>query len=422
MDYKILVAHPGQQHSFQTASALKRNNILACYVTTVYDTETSLLMKCIKRLISGTNRVKAANRKTSELDDVDIVLYGELMGFVEIFLNRYDRSKIIYRWWHKKTSDYFGKKVALLAIKMDVDAVIMYDTNANACFKILKKRAPSILRVMDVTAANRLYMKTIYESDMTMEPNFAKKLKTEVRSLWNKEFCNRCLEEIELTQLFLSPSKFVKTSLQFSGVKSEQIEICPYGTNFLPIEKQYDYSINRPLRVIYVGNVTEMKGISYLLKAAMRIPQEIVQFTIVGHYDNSTHIFDQYMDHIHFTGRILHDQVRDILRASDIFVFPSLGEGLSLSVLEAMACGLPCIVSKNSGANDAIANGINGFVIDIQDANAIYDRIMWFVEHREEIPKMGREALERVKKYQWQGNYDSILVKILTQRMSSRSI
>ena len=421
MDYKILVAHPGQQHSYHTASALKRYNLLACYVTTVYDKETSILMRWIKKLISGENRVKAQNRRTPELDDADVVLYGELMGLIEIFLNRYDKSKTIYRWWHKITSDYFGRKVASLAIKMNVDAVIMYDTNSNACFRMLKERAPHILRVMDVAAANRLYMKTIYESDMERAPRFAKKLRAEVEHLWDNGFLNRSREELKLTQLFLSPSTFVKKSLRFSGVEEERIEICPYGTNFSPVQRQYDDPTNRPLRVVYVGNITEMKGISYLLEAAMRIPREKVQFTLVGHYDNSSHIFDQYMEHVCFTGRVLHDKVKDILCSSDVFVFPSLGEGLSLSVLEAMACGLPCIVSENSGANDAIVNGMNGFVIDIQDTNAIYEKIMWFADHREEISRMGKEALESVKKYQWQGSYDTILAKILTQRLSSRS-
>ena len=61
--------------------------------------------------------------------------------------------------------DSFGKEVAKLAIKNNVDAVIMYDTNANQCWKILKEKAPHIKRILDVTIGNRLYLEKIYRED-----------------------------------------------------------------------------------------------------------------------------------------------------------------------------------------------------------------------------------------------------------------
>lgn len=415
---KILVAHPGQQHSYRTASALKRNGLLAGYVTTVYDKESFNLMKLLKHFLSGESLLRASKRKNLDLSDSDVIQYGEWRGLVEIFLSRYDKKRKLYDWWHNNTSDYFGRKVANLAIKEGVDAVILYDTNASECFRILKKKSPSILRVMDITAANRLYMKQIYEKDMSLMPQFSDKLRVERKLLWKKKYCKRYQDEIALTQLFLTPSNFVKESLKYSCVQDEQIEICPYGTNFETVNRDYNIFPSDPLKAVYVGNVTEMKGIGYLLEAAMQIPPEKVEITLVGNYDNTTHLFDKYMERVNFLGRIPHEKVKAILCTSDIFVFPSLGEGLSLSVLEAMACGLPCIVTKNSGANDAIIEGVNGYVVDIQDVESIRNKVLWFANHRERIPEMGRAAARSAEKYKWSGGgYDTRLVKILTQRL-----
>ena len=128
----------------------------------------------------------------------------------------------MYSYWQQKTADKFGLKVAKLAIELNADAVVMYDVNAKECFKYLKQYAPNILRIMDVSAANRLYMKKIYEDDMKICPEFSNKLLQERKILWNEKFCKRINDEICLTNIFLVPSSFVAKSLEYRGISKEQ--------------------------------------------------------------------------------------------------------------------------------------------------------------------------------------------------------
>lgn len=411
MKYKIIVAHPGKQHSFRLASALKKSGLLFKYVTTVYNKETSLIMKMIKFFVNKENGKRIDSRKNNDLKDGDVIQYGELRGIIEVFLARYDKSKKIYYWWNRKNSYFFGRKVAELAIKENVDAVIMYDTNAKICFEILEKKAPNIIRIMDVSAANRIYMKEIYEKDMKKFPKFAEQLKKECFFLWKKKEYEYFKSEIEKTQFFLVPSKFVKKSLEYSGIGENQILMCPYGSNFSPLSEK-KYNTEDKVKAIYVGNITAIKGIQYLLEAILEMPKDKIELTVVGNFDNSTHLFDKYLERVCFTGRVLHEEVRELLSNSDIFIFPSLGEGLSLAVLEAMACGLPCIVSKNSGANDAIINGVNGFIVDIQNKDILKEKMWWFIENKKLIPKMGREAIKSIYKYNWD-NYEKNITEIM---------
>jgi glycosyltransferase involved in cell wall biosynthesis len=63
------------------------------------------------------------------------------------------------------------------------------------------------------------------------------------------------------------------------------------------------------------------------------------------------------------------------LRSADIFILPSLEDGLAFTVLEALACGLPAITTPNTGASDLIQSGVNGEVVPIRDPKAIADAV-----------------------------------------------
>ena len=127
------------------------------YITTVYDNESSWLMKISKKFIGDDNTKRANSRKCSTLSsDQDVLQFYEFFGLLQLLLLRLDKKKIIYNWLSRYLSDEFGKKVANYAIKQNVDAVIMYDTNASTCFQILKAKAHNIIRIIDVSAANRL--------------------------------------------------------------------------------------------------------------------------------------------------------------------------------------------------------------------------------------------------------------------------
>lgn len=418
MPYKVIVAHPGKQHSLRTAAALKHQGMLCKYVTTVYDGDASVLMKSLKRVLPRKELERAAGRKTEELDDRDVRCFCEFSGLVEIALNRIDKKRKLYRWWHDRLSDRFGKKVARLAIKEGADVVIMYDTTAKKCFEILKDRAPDILRVIDCSAANRIYMRQIYREDIQNCPPFAKRIVRERGHLFNDRYCQRLIKEMEDAELFLAPSQFVRKSLEYSGVESSKIALCPYGANFDPVPFRREVSRDRPLQALYVGNVTMIKGVHYLLRAADHLRGKI-HLTLVGACDNSDHLFDPYFEYCDFVGRVPHKTVQDYLRQADVFVFPSLGEGLSLSVLEAMAFSLPCIVSENSGANDAIRDGVNGFVIKPQSVEAIEEKLIWCCENREKLPAIGQEAFKTVKEYTWEA-YEKRLAGILNDCLKKR--
>jgi glycosyltransferase involved in cell wall biosynthesis len=84
------------------------------------------------------------------------------------------------------------------------------------------------------------------------------------------------------------------------------------------------------------------------------------------------------------------NDVKELYEASDIFVFPSFREGLSVAVMESMASGLPCVISRIRGNVDLIEDGVNGFLCDPRNALEFAEKIALLANNAELREKMGR--------------------------------
>ncbi|RHA09994.1 glycosyltransferase [Megasphaera sp. AM44-1BH] len=412
---KIIVCHPAQQHSYRLATALKRGKMLGAYITTVYYKPRSFT-RLISTILKGKFKKKAEGRHTSELDDKEVIQFCEIEGLLKLLALNVPFFSHFYNKLKYNTADRFAKKVAQYAIDHRVDAVVTYDDCSPLLFETLQEKAPHILRILDVSAANLIYMRQIYDKDMDLSPDFAMRLRKEMSRCWNPTILDRAKREILSSQKFLVPSNFVSTSLKYSGVKENQMLYCPYGVDASQFsQKNYEDVKNmndRPLRFIYVGGVKELKGISYLLKAFMNIPQDKAELTIVGAYSPQDKDIQPYLRRVHFTGMVLHSEVPNLLKAADVFVFPSLGDGFGLAVLEAAAVGLPLIISENAGVTDVIRNNKEGLVIPIQSSKAIEDAVTWFVNHPEAICPMGMAARAKALEYTWERYYKTAAEQI----------
>ena len=408
-NYKVIVAHPGKQHSFRMATAIKKKGLLFSYITTVYD-KNSRFMKLVKFLIGKENAKRASSRRCEELNDDEVVQYCELQSMVTLLLLRIDKSKRLYNKWNRHVSASFGRKVADYAIKNKVDMVIMYDSNASECFEILKEKAPNILRVMDTSHSNRLYERELFEKDMEVLPDWGGSIKKEKSYLWETDL-SFISKENGLTQYFIVPSEYVKRTLLEFGILPNQVFRIPYGVDVerFSYKDNMQNPTNDKLTFIYVGNATEMKGFGHLLEALLIVNAKYPNTNIhlVGdRLDDS--INDKYGNHIISHGYLQFDDMAEMYRVADVMVFPSLSEGMTLSGLEALCSGVPLICTENSGINDLIINEENGFIVQPSNAKQIAEKMIWFIENKDKIPMMKRMAHETGIKYTWERYYQSV--------------
>ena len=401
---KILVAHPAQQHSYRLAAALKNAGILCKYATTVYYKRGSFTAMAAKGL-KGQFRTKAENRRSPDLDDRQVVQFCEIEGLLKLLALNTRLLKRQYRTIKYSTADRFARMAAKYAVRNRMDAVITYDDTSPILFEMLAEKAPHTVRIMDMSAANILYMRGIYEKDIVLSPAFAERLRKERKICWDPFTLKRIRRELKAAQYFLAPSEFVGRSLEYSGIQRDQIYYCPYGVDTKEFSaKKYEDILpgSRPLEFIYVGGVKELKGISYLLDAFSRISVDEGFLTVVGKYDPEDADTSPYSKTVHFTGTVLHSEVPDLLRKADVFILPSLGEGMALSAIEAASCGLPLILSENSGLKEMIEEGVNGFTVPIQSVEALVEKIRFFIDRPDRIRPMGENARKMAEQYTWE--------------------
>lgn len=139
-------------------------------------------------------------------------------------------------------------------------------------------------------------------------------------------------------------------------------------------------------QLLFVGTIEPRKGIIHLAKMANHLLQKNVKFhlTIAGTIpDNSSYyrMVEDYIrkncleEHITFTGRVSNEQLQNLYRQADIFVFPSLHEGYGIVLLEAMSYGLPVVAFDNSAIPYTIKNAQNGLLANNADSQDFAEKV-----------------------------------------------
>ncbi len=149
--------------------------------------------------------------------------------------------------------------------------------------------------------------------------------------------------------------------------------------------------------ILTVGRLAEQKGHCFLLDAAaavVRVRPE-AHFLLAGEGELEPALREQarrmgLAANIHFLGQ--REDVPWLLASADVFVLPSLWEGLSVALLEAMAAGCPVIATDVSGTDQAMVPGETGLVVPPADSGALTDALLGLLSDRDAARAMGRRA------------------------------
>lgn len=398
---KVLLVHPGKQHSFETVKALKEAGVFYKYVTTVYDKKESLTGK-LKRFLKGKNLNKANTRRCSYLNDDEVIQIYEWWGLLVLLLSKISFLSKLYFHLNISLANHFADKAAKIAIKNKVDAIIVYDGISRKGLELIKKNAPQIKTIMDVSISMRPFMRSNFERDM--EKYHHDGFFREENYLWNKKYEKVILNELRFVDHFFAPSHVVVNSLIYCGIDKNKIDIVPYGVNpnkFSFIQKQY--KPNKPLKFIYVGQISYRKGLHHLLRVVKEYSPTDVQLVLAGAFNKTNDLYRKYKDipNVSFLGFVTRDILASAYQDADIFIFPTLGEGYGMVVLEALSTGTPVLISNLAGGNDAIENFKNGLIYDGLSEKDLRSSITWYLNHKDSIPEMSRNARESGLKYTW---------------------
>ncbi|MDD3647404.1 MAG: glycosyltransferase family 4 protein [Candidatus Dojkabacteria bacterium] len=161
--------------------------------------------------------------------------------------------------------------------------------------------------------------------------------------------------------------------------------------------------------VVWLGRLHPVKGLENLQTAVSQLKNTL--FLLMGPDDiGAEDIKNLYKDktNVFFTGPIDHKEVPNAMKSGDVFVYPSAHEAFGLTLVEAMAQGLPCIVTNKGGPGE-IVNDTFGIVQDPEDEWAWMLNIKKLIKDRKLRQVMGSAAKEAAKKYLWENVVEQIL-------------
>ena len=200
--------------------------------------------------------------------------------------------------------------------------------------------------------------------------------------------------------IFLNPDD-PKDLLESYHIKVKQVDIL--GGIGLDLDK-YSYqpieNIDSPINFLFIGRMLKEKGIHDFIAAAKIVKQIYpdVQFTVLGAIDflNPGALQQSELDTlvsssiINYPGQV--NNVQDWIVASHVFVLPSYREGVPRSTQEVMAIGRAVITTDVPGCRETVIDGVNGFLVEKWNPQALAEKMIYFIEHPKEIKKMGYES------------------------------
>jgi glycosyltransferase involved in cell wall biosynthesis len=225
--------------------------------------------------------------------------------------------------------------------------------------------------------------------------------------------------EIRAADHIIVPSAFVRETLREHPDINATIDVIPYGAPDPKSVPRAPRARSRAdkLRLLYVGNLTQLKGISYLFSAMLSL-RGAATLTLAGAKPSADcpKLTAALKEHT-WLGAVPHQRVLEIMAQHDVLVFPTLFDGFGLVILEAMSQGLTVITTPNAGGSSVIDDGKDGFVVPIQDAEAIAKRVMELADDRERLFAMGAAAVKKAELLSWAARAGTFL-EILGKRLS----
>jgi len=209
----------------------------------------------------------------------------------------------------------------------------------------------------------------------------------------------RQIEEAALSDFLLAPSRVVRDSFVMRGYDQHRTSVLPYAvdlTRFHPIAGQA--SSDKRFRVICVAQITPRKGQVYLLEAWKKLDLPNAELLLIGSLSHEMasvlRRYDGIFRHIPF---VPNQQLFQYYGRSSVFVLPSLEDGFGCVSTEAMACGVPVVITASAGSSEIIEHGKDGFVVPARSPEAITEHLELLYRNTELRNEMATAALTKAQ-------------------------
>jgi glycosyltransferase involved in cell wall biosynthesis len=382
----ILISHPGRQHSHQAAMALHEAGMLAAYWAGVPSR-------------AGQQKWIPEALRSRFIRYAPVDIPDELSRWlpVAVALRKLGQASQLRRI--EQPLDFvacraFDKQVAKHLEATGASAVIACEISALDTFRVAKR-----LGIKTILDAPSVHFATQDRVSPPTEPKWLHEKILKVKSA-----------EIGLADHILTVSDLARTSYIETGVERERVHAVALGADtqlFMPCGgSQTERSDSQPFSFVFAGATIYRKGVDILLEAFSRVEQRLpnaADLLLIGARGDAAQLADRWdIGRVKVLPPVPQAELQKLFCRADCFVLPSRHDSFGMVVAEAMACGLPAIVSTMVGAKDMIDEGVNGWVLPFADVAALAERMIWCVENREAVAMMRPQARAAAERCSWE--------------------
>ena len=217
------------------------------------------------------------------------------------------------------------------------------------------------------------------------------------------------------------PSSFARRSFLEQGVAAGKLHTIPYGVRLETFTKVADPPSGQngddAFNVLFAGSVSLRKGVPYLLQAFAQVKHPHKRLRLAGTIaPEIKQLLDRLpQQDVEFLGPVPQAQLPKRMSESHVLVLPSVEDGFGLVLSQALACGCPVIASTNTGGDDLITDGREGYIVPVRDVTALADRMTRLADDRDLQRRMSEAALARVAHLGGWAHYGDLWESLLLQ-------
>lgn len=395
---KVVAVHRGARDSYQVARALAEAGILEALVTDLYWPADRAWAHAMERIVPGRGTQALRCRYAGGLPSRSVVsCFASGLSSFALSKTRwlpFEWQREAVRWCDRS----LGERAGRMATRRET-ALLSYSYYGHSSFSAYRGDQPRILFQLHPHPAQ---VRKILRHERDLHPDCASSLDKEWELALPEADFARLVAEVSMADYWLAASSFTKQTLIDEGIPAERIGVFPYGIDldkFTPRVSGRDR--NGPLQLLFVGTLSQRKGIKYLIQALELLPPGVAELTVCGRAVDGLELFRNSRAPIRLLPSISTAGLLEAYRNADAFLFPSLAEGFAQVLLEAMASGLPIISTDRTAAPDLVRDGVEGFLAEPGSAFALAAHIQKLAQDPARLQAMGRAARRRAETFTW---------------------
>ena len=382
---KWLCCQLGAREHYAIPRALLRVDMLAYLLTDAWVPPSSLLAKICGR---GSS---LAERFHDTLPDARVKAFNSSLVAFEVLararhLRGWTRIIARNRWFQRKVVSFLRSQLSTINYQ---PILLSYSYTALEPFRYAKAHGWKTLLVQIDPGPEE---EAIVTQEAARVPELAgcwQPAPAEYWALWREE-CN-------LADRIVVNSEWSREGLIRGGVPGEKLSVIPLAYEMTgpphhetprPRPREYPdrFTLERPMRVLFLGLINLRKGVARLLEAARILRDEPVEFWMVGPVEiaNARTVGDS--GRVKWFGPVTRENAADYYRNADVFILPTLSDGFAITQLEAQAHGLPVMASKFCGK--VVENGLNGIILQEPTAMCLAAAVREYITNADRLQKL----------------------------------